>query len=703
MDTSLLDTGSDTSPQRTAQLAGFMDKKGEHFRAAFKRRWFWLDGDELSWSDTTSSAAKGSVRLATDCSARMSKNAEGTRAEIELVTSSRRFRLRCEDAAAAERWIQGLNQAVEQLRKHTNSVSEAVPPEPGECQRDSVSYLSLVIACHRSDGVWPPKRPFATPVETAQRRLAFGVSLCAYSQPSGRMASAKSLLEHVDADVLDCIGKELATLALISPLEQALQAVALAHEASIVAQHLAGFGGDPGVRANMETLGAMWLKRGNTKGAFKGKWKALVNDVAESRGLVAPAKLGQLAVRRDADDDDWGVGYVTQLAPLHVNAASAGESSPGYEWGEVRTVTSEEGETKLKVGERVIFRDDTVWGVGLITQLEPLLHVTASSSDVTSPGVPRDEVWKFPAKNQAIENLFLELNTRMESLPTTAALLRAAELADAQLIQILADNGVDPDGLDHNGQTALHVLAGAHEAKQPQHFASVAALLNTGSSVDIKATATGQTALMRAAYRGYACMCVQLLRAGADAALKDAHGQDAKQWAAKEMPYCTQAPATLEAASRRTHILTQGTAAKVVVAVSYRTVGTNGRRIYGQREATADTPVLTIQPDGSLRNPLHVVELEDSLAAKRLAKEQCLHVLAGAKRAADLRARSRGYVAKLKTETKQEARVYLKGQLTEIKKHLQKIQQSEDEILAAASSSPGLDLLEPEPELEAEQ
>ena len=700
MDAPLLDTGgADDTTQRIPQLAGFMDKKGEHFRAAFKRRWFCLDGDELRWSDTTSSAAKGSVRLAGDCSARMSKNPEGTRAEIELVTSSRRFRLRCENAEAAERWIQGLNQAAEQLRKHTTCVSEAVPPEAGMVQVES--YLSLVTACSQSAGVWPPKRPFATPVETAQRRLAFGVSLCAYSQPLGRTSSAESMLERVDADVLDCIGKQLAMLALISPLEQALQAVALAQEASIVARHLTDLVTDPGVRANMEMFGAMWMKRGNTKGAFKGRWKALVCDVAESRGLAVQATLGQLAVRRDADDAEWGVGYVTQIAPLHVNAASVGESSPGYEWGEVRTVVSEGGETKMEVGERVVFRDDTVWGVGLVTQLEPLLHVNSSSSDVTSAGVPRDEVWKFPAKNQGVENLFLELNSRMESLPTTAALLSAAESTDAQLIRMLAENGADPDGLDHNGQTALHVLAGAHEAKQPQHSASVAALLNAGPSVDMKVTTTGQTALMRAVYRGYACMCVQLLRAGADAALKDMHGQDAKQWAAKDMPpHCTlAAQAALEAAAaRRSHI--DHTAAKVVVAVSHRTVGKHGRRIYGQREAPADTPVLTIQPDGSLRNPLHAVQVEDPLAAKRLAKEQCLQALAGAKRTAELRARRRGHVAKLKAETKQEAQVYLKGQLAQIKQQLQKIQQREDEILAAASSATDLDELGPEPEPE---
>ncbi len=693
-------TGTDARP-RSPELAGFMDKRGEHFRAAFKRRWFRLDGNELRWSETAGSAQKGSVQIATDFSVRISNHPEATRGELELLTSSRTFRLRCENAEAADRWIQGLSQAAEQLRKQTSgSISEAVPPE--SVLQEPPSYLCLVMADPQPEGVWPPRRPFATPVETAQRRLAFGVSLCTYSQLTGDRA-ASSILERIDADVLDCIGQQLAKLAMIPPLEHALQGVTLAQEASIVAQHLADLGADPDVRASMEMLGTIWVKRDISGGAFKGKWKALVNAVVLSRGLGPSAELGQLAVRRDRADGDWGFGYITQTTPLKVNAASAGRSSPGYEWGEVRPITpTEVSETELQPGEQVIFRDDAGWRVGFVTQVKPELQVKLSSSDSTSVDVMHD-VLKFPAENPRVETLIRELNSHMESLPTTAALLRAVQLANAQLIETLADNGVDPDGVDHNSETALHCLAGAVEAKQPQHYQSVAALLSAGPSVDMKVRTTGQTALMRAAHRGYVCMCVQLLQAGADVSLKDIHGQDAKQWAMRDMPpLCTQVP-TLEGVHRRTHI--DRTATKVVGGISSRTVG-RGRRIYGQHEATKDkdTAVLTIQQDGSLRSTPDAedLQLSDPLAAKRLGKQQCLQILAEAKRSVELRARRRGYAAKMKNETKQEARMYLKGHLAEIKRELHKIKLREDEILDAARSVIGLEELELEPEPEPE-
>lgn len=493
---------TDATRQDIAPLSGFMDKRGEHFRAAFKRRWFCLDGDELRWSESPSSTAKGSVSIVDDFSVRISQHPDAACGEIELVTASRTLRLRCENTETAERWIHGLSHAATSTK--SACVSEAVPPEPDFQPPAKVcSYLSLVRSSPRSDGVWPPRRPLATALEAAQRRLAFGVSLCASPQVTGdRIGARDGILERVDVDVLASTGNQLAKLGLISPLEQTLQALGLDQEATIVAKHLEGLGVDSCLRAQMEMLGAVWMKQDSTKGAFKGKWEALINEVAAARGLMTQLELGQIVVRRDADEGVWGVGYVTQLEPVRVNSAALGRNSPGYEWDEVRAIPAIEDEQPafkgFEVGEQVLFGDGALLGVGIVAQIEPHLQVTSSPSDATSVCTMREDVRKIPPRCLGTESLFLELNRRMQFFPTTSALLKAAQRADAQLIQTLALGGVDLDGFDYNAETALHCLAGAAQVAQPHHYAAVAALLDAGASVELKVQRTGQTALMRA-------------------------------------------------------------------------------------------------------------------------------------------------------------------------------------------------------------
>lgn len=183
-------------------------------------------------------------------------------------------------------------------------------------------------------------------------------------------------------------------------------------------------------------------------------------------------------------------------------------------------------------------------------------------------------------------------------------------------------------------------------------------------------------------------MCAQLVRAGADPNATDAHGRDANQWALTDMPSRAEGP-TLPASHRRSHI--DQTATKFVNAVSRKTVG-GGRRIYGQQEVPSTR---------STRATAVTIQQHDPLAEKRRAKEQCIEVLTGAKRALELRAGKKGYAMKLKTETRNEARTYLKGKLAAIKLEIQQIRQHEDEIMATMKSPSSVK--EPEPKSEASE
>jgi hypothetical protein len=97
--------------EAAAQLSGFMEKKGEHFGASFKRRFFALDGDKLVYSETPGSPPKGCIAMAAEPAVRFSEHPDATSGELEVVTPARTYRLRCATAADARRWIVGLTGA----------------------------------------------------------------------------------------------------------------------------------------------------------------------------------------------------------------------------------------------------------------------------------------------------------------------------------------------------------------------------------------------------------------------------------------------------------------------------------------------------------------------------------------------------------------------------------------------------------------
>ena len=104
------ETGDEAHRERSALLSGYMNKKGEHFGASFKRRWFRVDGDKLVYSESPSSATKGSISMSSRPTVRVSQHPDAVCGEIEIVTPARTYRLRCDDNETAEKWIVGLSQ-----------------------------------------------------------------------------------------------------------------------------------------------------------------------------------------------------------------------------------------------------------------------------------------------------------------------------------------------------------------------------------------------------------------------------------------------------------------------------------------------------------------------------------------------------------------------------------------------------------------
>ena len=104
-----------------------MEKKGEHMGAGYKQRYFRLEKDKLCYyADKTDSDRKGFIDLSTGPTVRFSddKNqaAVGPR-EIQIVTATRTYRLRCESTPTARRWISGLRRAVTAMANPTADVS----------------------------------------------------------------------------------------------------------------------------------------------------------------------------------------------------------------------------------------------------------------------------------------------------------------------------------------------------------------------------------------------------------------------------------------------------------------------------------------------------------------------------------------------------------------------------------------------------
>lgn len=107
-----------------------------------------------------------------------------------------------------------------------------------------------------------------------------------------------------------------------------------------------------------------------------------------------------------------------------------------------------------------------------------------------------------------------------------AALRAAAKLGDAaEVARLLARGGLDPNGVDEAGATALHYAAARN------HTVVMDALGDAGAEVDYTANAFGRTCLMTAALTGSADAVDWLLLHGAAWREEDSEGKTALDWA----------------------------------------------------------------------------------------------------------------------------------------------------------------------------
>jgi hypothetical protein len=85
-------------------ISAFMLKKGGS-RTNWLRRWFVLNGSELTYYDEDRKTKKGSLSLltASDVRASMAPTADG--AEIEIVTADRLWRIRAESEEDMHTWL----------------------------------------------------------------------------------------------------------------------------------------------------------------------------------------------------------------------------------------------------------------------------------------------------------------------------------------------------------------------------------------------------------------------------------------------------------------------------------------------------------------------------------------------------------------------------------------------------------------------
>lgn len=283
----------------------------------------------------------------------------------------------------------------------------------------------------------------------------------------------------------------------------------------------------------------------------------------------------------------------------------------------------------------------------------------------------------------------------MQVLPAAANLLGAVRLQDSQTVSDLLALGASPDGSDHDGETALHMLAAM---EQVDHSAIVSTLLRAGASTESR-TKNGQTPIMRAAYHGCACMVVQLFRAGADLRAKDLRQMDPRGWAGAEMP---PVPVTSAGESRMNGAkkVKLDFAVNMAASLSQHTVGSEpgGRRIYGLSPRAADLKhtvedtVLTIQEDGTMRR---VLDIDDPQGPLREGKLLCIQLFEEFERLRLLNSKGREAKAKLKAATNQEARDYNRGRIAELKREIEQLKQHHREVMGIPAAA--------DPEVQAEQ
>lgn len=106
-----------------------------------------------------------------------------------------------------------------------------------------------------------------------------------------------------------------------------------------------------------------------------------------------------------------------------------------------------------------------------------------------------------------------------------SALALAVRSGSAEKVKAVLNAGPDVDAMDREQKTALHAAA------EETIGVEVAQLLLDAKADPNKADDQGVTPLMKAADRGNVALAALLLRTGAKAAVKDANGQTARDWA----------------------------------------------------------------------------------------------------------------------------------------------------------------------------
>ena len=86
---------------------GYLEKKGEHLGAGWKRRFCRLEGTTLSYYVAADRRAKKG-EIVHEAGASVSLARYGPRYGFTIATKKRTFRLRCSSAEAAQRWIDSL-------------------------------------------------------------------------------------------------------------------------------------------------------------------------------------------------------------------------------------------------------------------------------------------------------------------------------------------------------------------------------------------------------------------------------------------------------------------------------------------------------------------------------------------------------------------------------------------------------------------
>lgn len=145
-DVTLQSGGMDGLVTKQADRKGYMFKKGKGKFDEFKKRWFELYGGQLSYFDENGGRFKGAIDIASDdCKqVRVSEAAGASQFEIEIVFSTRVYRLETQNTDERRGWIAALQDA-----RHGETAGKLrksmVGEDPPECamQKGSLSDASF--------------------------------------------------------------------------------------------------------------------------------------------------------------------------------------------------------------------------------------------------------------------------------------------------------------------------------------------------------------------------------------------------------------------------------------------------------------------------------------------------------------------------------------------------------------------------------